>query len=551
MPTRASQFRSLLLFASLALLLSSVLIPTAGAGYSSRPQLVRMYAPDAAAARLLQRNDIDLSGPREGNYLFALVDMQQHADLLAAGWQLQPVDGWQAGSRQNAEEYQSFAAIEARLNELAAAHPDLLELIDYGDSWEGSRNLLALRLRAPGVEGPRPVFFLFAAVHAREMVTGEIAMRWIDYLLANYGSNADVTWMLQEYEFLVVPIANPDGRIIAEQGYLQRKNTNYTNGDSCAVPPENIIVNHSGVDLNRNSSFQWGQIDTPAQNPCSQTYPGSGPASEPEIQAFEALAAATFPALPGPLPAEGSPAPDDTSGIFISLHSFGDLVLWPWGHTEAAAPNAVALERLGRQLAERAGFMPLRSYDLYPTSGTNDEWVYARLGRAAFTFEIGPIAGTCGGFIPPISCLDANTAEGGALWERTHNALLYAARVSRAPYSLPAGPHVHDAYADITDEHLIVRASIDGAGTAVTGAQFSIGRSVAGGGSGIAMQASDGSFDSSQEQVELQLPLAELPDLEQSVLLIEGRNQQQAGPPQAFYARSVSPLNWLPLVRDR
>lgn len=551
MPAQLLRLRALLLFITPVLLLSALLVPTADAGHTNPPHLVRIYAPDAAAARLLLHKDVDLLGPREDDFLFALVDSRQAGDLRAAGWQLQAVDGWQAANPQNAQQYRSLAAIEVRLNELAAAHPDLLELIDYGDSWEGSRDLLALRLRAPGVEGPRPVFFLFAAVHAREMVTGEIALRWIEYLLAGYGTDADVTWMLQEYEFLVVPIANPDGRVIAEQGYLQRKNTNYTNGDSCAVPPAEIIVNHSGVDLNRNSSFQWGQIDTPAQDPCSQTFPGSGPASEPEVQAFQALAATTFPPPDGPRPAEGSPAADDTNGIFISLHSFGDMVLWPWGHTETAAPNDLALERLARQLAGRAGFIALQSYDLYPTSGTNDEWVYAELGRAAFTFEIGPVAGICGGFMPPIGCLDANAGEGGALWERTRNALLYAARVSRAPYRLPAGPQVLDAYADQIDDQLIVRASIDGAGSTVTGAHFSIGRSIAAGGTGIAMQASDGTFDSSQEQVELQIPLADLPDLDQAVLLIEGQNQQQSGPPQAFYARSISPLNWLPLVQGR
>jgi len=545
------QFRGLLLLAALVLLLSGLPEPAAGAADLGRPQLVRVYVPHADAARLLLRNDVDLLGPREGDYLFALVDPQQQRELRATGWQLQTVAGWQSGSRQNAQEYQSFAAMEAQLNALAAAHPDLLELVDYGDSWEGSRDLLALRLRAPGVEGPRPVFFLFAAVHAREMTTGEIARRWIEYLLAGYGSDADVTWLLQEHEFLVVPIANPDGRVIAEQGHLQRKNTNSTNGASCAVPPADIIINHSGVDLNRNSSFQWGQIDTPQQDPCSQTFPGSGPASEPEVQAFQSLAAATFPPLAGPRPAEGSPAPEDTSGIFISLHSFGDMVLWPWGHTASAAPNSVALERLGRQLAERAGFVALQSYNLYPTSGTNDEWVYAELGRAAFTFEIGPVAGTCGGFMPPISCLDANAGAGGVLWERSRNALLYAARVSRAPYHLPAGPHVHDAYAEQIGDYLVVRASIDGAGNLVTGARFSIGRSPATGGTGIAMQPGDGAFDSPQEQVELQLPLADLPDLEQAVLLIEGWNQQQSGPPQAFYARSISPLNWLPLVHGR
>ena len=51
-----------------------------------------------------------------------------------------------------------------------------------------------------------------------------------------------------------MPHANPDGRILAEMGQSQRKNTNNTNGGTFQVPP--IDTWGFGTDLNRNFDFK-------------------------------------------------------------------------------------------------------------------------------------------------------------------------------------------------------------------------------------------------------------------------------------------------------
>jgi hypothetical protein len=38
------------------------------------------------------------------------------------------------------------------------------------------------------------------------------------------------------------------------------------------------------------------------------------------------------------------PAPITSTGVFIDLHSYGNLVLWPWGFTTNTAPNGDALQ---------------------------------------------------------------------------------------------------------------------------------------------------------------------------------------------------------------
>jgi hypothetical protein len=120
------------------------------------------------------------------------------------------------------------------------------------------------------------------------------------------------------------------------------------------------------------------------------------------------------------------------------MHSYSNLVLWPWGHIGTPAPDADALRRLGERMADFNGYFPTQAVGLYYTSGTTDDWSYGELGIASYTFEIGPTSGTCGGFMPPFACLDGE--PGGNFWPRNLPALLYAARVSRAPYIEPAGP---------------------------------------------------------------------------------------------------------------
>ena len=55
-------------------------------------------------------------------------------------------------------------------------------------------------------------------------------------------------------------------------------------------------------------------------------------------------------------------APDDTPGLYIDIHSFSELILWPWGHTNEPTPNGAALEALGRKIAYFNNYVPTQRY---------------------------------------------------------------------------------------------------------------------------------------------------------------------------------------------
>ena len=249
--------------------------------------------------------------------------------------------------------YRTVTAHENHLTAVAAAHPDLATKYTIGQSWkktkgQGGHDIQAICLTKKqagdctlSTTSPKPKFFLMAQIHARELSTGELAWRWIDYLADGYATDATAKSILDTTEVWVVPIANPDGVDIVASGgnspKLQRKNADNTRGGCTGT---NI-----GVDLNRNSTFKWGGD---SNSPCAETYQGPSAGSEPEAQALEKLARAIFPDQRGT--GNNDPAPSTAKGTMITLHSYGNDIIIPWGFTQATSPNDAQYRQAGREV---------------------------------------------------------------------------------------------------------------------------------------------------------------------------------------------------------
>ncbi|MGH9464891.1 MAG: M14 family zinc carboxypeptidase [Thermoanaerobaculia bacterium] len=469
---------------------------------------------------------------REHGFAVVLVSAEERSELVAAGYRLRPAADLGAAPPEldaplspEFHFYDDFYPngleryVLDALVDLAAAHPNLTELYDLGDAWEGAhggygRALLALRVTnedaAFGPIADKPVFFLFATIHAREVAVPELALRYAHTLLdgfggeGGYGVDPVATWLVDRHVAYILVMQNPDGHVVNEQDSDAYRRKNTDDDDGCGFPGA------EGVDLNRNHSFKWNCCGGSSSDPCSETYHGPGRASEPETQAFQAFFAAVVDDANGPnaddqLP---GPAPDDTPGLFISLHSYSDLVLWPWAFDETnPAPNGEELEKIGRKLGWWTGFDPTGEIG-YLADGATDDWTYGKFGLASFTYEVGPAFGTCAGFFPPYACLDG--LAGRAFWQETRASFLYAHAIAPAPYQLAYGPDAFDAAAtpdtiapgdpvtltgEVADRRLSPEPLV-----VLAGAEAFIdmpGRA----GSGIPLAAVDGAFDETAEQV--------------------------------------------------
>jgi carboxypeptidase T len=322
---------------------------------------------------------------------------------------------------------ETFAAAQGFAN----THPKLATWTAVGQSWQktqgsGGYDIRVLKLTNEDTTGPngeaKPKLFINAAIHAREYVTAPLVLAFAGELLNGYGKNADATWILDHHEVHLLLQLNPDGRKKAETGLLWRKNVNtaYCGANS----------NDRGADLNRNFTYSWNKTNGQGSsgNPCAETYRGPSPNSEPETDAIENYVRSIFPDRRGPN--QNDPAPADTAGIHLDIHSYSQLVLWPWGFTNQVAPNGTALQTLGRKFAYFNNYTPEQSIGLYPTDGTSDSVSYGELGVAAYTFELGT------------SFFQSCTAYTNTIKPNNMRALWYAAKAVRAPYQTPAGPDV-------------------------------------------------------------------------------------------------------------
>ena len=321
---------------------------------------------------------------------------------------------------------ETFAAADG----LIASRPTLGSWVNAGPSWLKTQNaasgydMKVLRLTNTAVPAPaegKPKLFVNSAIHAREYTTAPLVLEFARWLVNGHGANADATWILDHHEVHLMLHANPDGRKRAETGLSWRKNVNNA---FCAN------TNTRGVDLNRNFGHSWnstaGQGSSGSQ--CSLTYRGPFASSEPETQALEGYIRSLWPDRRGP--GANDPAPADTSGIHLDIHSYSQLVLWPWGNTATPAPNGAALQTLGRRFAFFNGYQPTQSIGLYPTDGTSDGPSYGELGVAAYTFELGT------SFFQSCTVYEADVKP------KNLPALVYAAKVVRTPYITPGGPDV-------------------------------------------------------------------------------------------------------------
>jgi hypothetical protein len=158
---------------------------------------------------------------------------------------------------------------------------------------------------------------------------------------------------------------------------------------------------------------------------CLEDFPGKSAVSEPETQAVRNYFMNLFQDYNT---SPTSPASLDAMGIFIDLHSFSQLVLWPWGYGATLAPNNTQLQTLGRKFAFFNNHTPEQASALYPAAGDTNDDVYAEKGIPAYTFEMGT------------AFFQGCTAFENTIYPKNLQALIYAAKVAWAPYRLPLGP---------------------------------------------------------------------------------------------------------------
>jgi hypothetical protein len=201
--------------------------------------------------------------------------------------------------------------------------------------------------------------------------------------------------------------------------------------------------------------------------------------------------------------------------MFITLHSYGDLVLWPWGNITTAAPNKTGLKAIGDKFATYNGYESCQpSICLYITSGTSDDHVYGELGAPAYTFEVGST------FMPSYSVIDA------VQWPENKPAFIYAAKIARTPYMTVKGPDALNVNSNVSGTNLTLTTSINDSangGQTIAAAKYYLDTPSWAGGVAGNMDPTDGNFNSVVEGATVTVDVSGLPP-GQHIALIQGQD---------------------------
>lgn len=145
--------------------------------------------------------------------------------------------------------------VNAYLHDIALEHPNIVEVEVLGQSYQG-RDLKAVKISLSGrVDGTRPIILADATIHAREWIATMISMHLIHELVEHSAEHSD---MLNGVDWVIVPIANPDGYSYTHTNERFWRKTRSTNLGSTCV----------GVDPNRNFNYEWEYRGGASDNVC-------------------------------------------------------------------------------------------------------------------------------------------------------------------------------------------------------------------------------------------------------------------------------------------
>jgi hypothetical protein len=319
-----------------------------------------------------------------------------HSDLVAFYQSRFPLNSTMGGFRTLSEALAYMDTIHALFPSITTSRDSI------GSSYQ-DRPIWMMKISdSPEIDEDEPEFLINALIHAREPMGLEATLRFMRHLCDNYGSDPEITNLVDNREFYFIPVINPDGYEYNRQtdpagGGMWRKNRH-----------------GQGVDLNRNWGYQWGYDDVGSSpSPSEDTYRGTSPFSEPETQIIRNFIISR------------------NFSIAMNFHTYGNYFLYPWGYINQYTADQALFLAISDSATVSNGYACGTPWELlYNTNGDALDWQYGEQVEKprviGFTIEIGD---WMDGFWP-------DPARIPILWGQVLPSLLYLSRIADNPYAV-------------------------------------------------------------------------------------------------------------------
>ncbi len=166
------------------------------------------------------------------------------------------------------DDYHGYTGTATYIKEVAKAYPDITTLLEIGKSTMGrpiyvlvisnmktgttiDAHVTLRNMRKEGIKNVTPMnpyqgkpgFWLCGSTHGNEYTGTEVCLYCIDKLVSGYGSDEEITRVVDDQTFYICPVVNPDGLYNSlERGISQRQNSMEKDDD------EDGKVNEDGPD---------------------------------------------------------------------------------------------------------------------------------------------------------------------------------------------------------------------------------------------------------------------------------------------------------------
>jgi len=280
----------------------------------------------------------------------------------------------------NWNKYHRYSTIDNFVKCLASEFPDKATMFEIGKSYEG-RNLNLLRI-SNNNRAAKDSIWIDGGIHAREWASPSSVTYMMQELLENSHKYKHI---LDRFNLYILPLANPDGY---EYSHIKDRLWRKTRSN-------HLKTRCVGVDPNRNWGHNWGGQGA-SGDPCDETYYGPHAFSEPETAAIRNFILAR----------------KDSMKLYLTFHTYGQYILYPWGYARRDAVDKKDLHRMGKIGANAAKRVSGHKYSvgsaakmLYPAAGGSDDWAKGGAGiKYSYTIEL-PDTGRYGFVLPASKAL--------------------------------------------------------------------------------------------------------------------------------------------------
>ncbi|CAH1265620.1 CPA2 [Branchiostoma lanceolatum] len=271
----------------------------------------------------------------------------------------------------NFDDYNTYDDINAQLQDFAASYPDLASVFTIGTSHEG-RAINVIKVGSADRSG-KPAVFLEGMIHAREWVVGATLLYNIKFMLEGYGSDSQITTLMNNVDFYFMPVTNPDGYAHTQNDRMWRKTRSGPHGSSwwggqCY-----------GVDPNRNWDEHFAGPGT-SSDPCSDIYHGPRAFSEVETQAVSDWVLAN----------------SQDIKAYLGVHAYSQMWMTPYGWTYNTPPDYEEQYDLAGRVVSAIQSVNRKRFAygtianvIYEAAGSSCDWAYTKAGiKYSYAIEL-------------------------------------------------------------------------------------------------------------------------------------------------------------------